>query len=178
MSLRARIQSHVVYAGIRMSTDKVRSTKLKFKGEKSKKKRKRETEDEPGASRRGEDERGDPDTWVVPDDPLQIRGPTFIYHPSDPSPICVNFDSTRNQIILHILDKEKSEGSDQMPSLLDRTPTDVSQVWITTRVAGSSTVNLRTGTGEVSPQSSKRGTYVSDTPLSSRASSCLAIHTA
>jgi protein FRG1 len=35
-----------------------------------------------------------------------------------------------------------------VPTLLDRTPTDVSQVWVITRVAGSPTVNLRTGTGE------------------------------
>jgi protein FRG1 len=36
----------------------------------------------------------------------------------------------------------------EAPSVLDRTPTEVSQVWVTTRVAGSPTVNLRTGTGE------------------------------
>jgi len=132
-----------------MSTEKVRSSKLKFKGEKTKKKRKREADDEAGgsSSRRREDERGDPETWVTPDDPLQIRGPTFIYHPSDPSPICVNFDSTRNRIVLYVMDKEKT-GDGTEPSLLERTPTDVSQVWITTRVAGSATVNLRTGTGE------------------------------
>jgi len=31
---------------------------------------------------------------------------------------------------------------------MDRTPTEVSQVWVTTRVAGSPTINLRTGVGE------------------------------
>ncbi|KII88368.1 hypothetical protein PLICRDRAFT_140523 [Plicaturopsis crispa FD-325 SS-3] len=132
-----------------MSTDKVRSSKLKFKGEKTKKKRKREAGDDAGGSssrrRKDEDDAG-LDTWVLPDDPAQIRGPTFVMHPSDPSPICINFDSTRNRIVLHSLDKDKTE--DEAPTSLDRTPTDVSQVWVTTRVAGSPTVNLRTGTGE------------------------------
>jgi protein FRG1 len=73
----------------------------------------------------------------------------FIIHPSDPSPICVNFDSTRNRIILHSLDKDlKTEEDGETPTILDRVPTEVSQVWVTTRVAGSPTVNLRTGTGE------------------------------
>lgn len=72
---------------------------------------------------------------------------SFIVHPSDPSPICVNFDSTRNRIILHPLDKDKTEEA-EAPTVLDRVPAEVSQVWVTTRVAGSPTVNLRTGTGE------------------------------
>lgn len=72
----------------------------------------------------------------------------FIIHPSDPSPICVNFDSTRNRIVLHALDKDIKTEDAETPSLLDRTPMEVSQVWVTTRVAGSPTVNLRTGTGE------------------------------
>ncbi|KAH7929736.1 hypothetical protein BV22DRAFT_106524 [Leucogyrophana mollusca] len=127
-----------------MSTEKVRSSKLKFKGEKTKKKRKREDDGETSGHRRAEDDE-DPDTWVLPEDPAEIRGPTFIVHPSDPSAISVNFDSTRNRIILHTLSKEvTSEG----PSLLERTPTEVAQVWVTTRVAGSPTINLRTGTGE------------------------------
>jgi len=128
--------------------EKVRSTKLKFKGEKIKKKRKREYGDEEGgsASKRA-DEDEDPETWVLPENPAEIRGPTFITHPSDPSPISVNFDSTRNKIILSSLDKDPSSDSDT-PSLLDRTPTEVAQVWVTTRVAGSATINLRTGTGE------------------------------
>ncbi|KAI6045697.1 FRG1-like family-domain-containing protein [Pisolithus marmoratus] len=121
--------------------DKVRSTKLKFKGDKTKKKRKRE-DDEGGPSRlrRMEDEE-EPDTWVMPESATEIRGPTFIVHPSDPSPISVNFDATRNRIILHPLDK------DSLP-LIDRVPTEISQVWVITRVAGSPTINLRTGTGE------------------------------
>jgi protein FRG1 len=73
----------------------------------------------------------------------------------------VNFDSTRNRIVLHIMDKEKSgEGTEPPPSLLERTPADVSQVWITTRVAGSATVNLRTGTGEVWPKYLPSGLHV------------------
>ncbi|KAH7889416.1 FRG1-like family-domain-containing protein [Phlebopus sp. FC_14] len=128
-----------------MSTEKVRSTKLKFKGEKTKKKRKRD--DEGGSStkhRRVEDDE-DPETWVMPENPAEIRGPTFIMHPSDTSPISVNFDSTRNRIILHSIDKEPSTDTS---SLLDRVPSEVGQVWVTTRVAGSPTINLRTGTGE------------------------------
>lgn len=133
-----------------MSTnDRVRSTKLTFKGEKAKKKRKREDGEEGSSSsrrRRKEDEES-PETWVLPEQAVEIRGPTFIMHPSDPSPICITFDSTRGRIVLHSLDKDKQEGT--LPvSLLERTPTEVSQVWVTTRVAGSPTINLRTGTGE------------------------------
>ncbi|KAG6918131.1 hypothetical protein DXG01_016320 [Tephrocybe rancida] len=132
-----------------MSTDKVRSTKLTFKGDKPTKKRKRED----GGSRsskkgRRKDDDEDPETWVLPDTPNEIRGPTFIMHPSDPSPICINFSSTTNRIMIYSFDKEKLDEDAETPSLLDRTPTDVSQVWVTTRVAGSPTVNLRTGTGE------------------------------
>jgi protein FRG1 len=62
-----------------MSTDKVRSTKLRFKGEKTKKKRKREDGDEASGSsrrrKRDEDEK-DPETWVLPENPNEIRGPT------------------------------------------------------------------------------------------------------
>jgi protein FRG1 len=132
-----------------MSTDKVRSTKLKFKGEKTKKKRKRETDDvgrASGSKRRDDDE--DPETWVLPENPYEIRGPTFIMHPSDPSPVSVNFNSTATRLVLHALDKEKLDDGTEPPKLLDRIPTDVSQVWVTTRVAGSLTINLRTGTGE------------------------------
>ncbi|KAG1832090.1 FRG1-like family-domain-containing protein [Suillus variegatus] len=125
--------------------EKVRSTQLKFKGDKIKKKRKREHHDEGSASKRVEDE--DPETWVLPENAAEIRGPTFIIHPSDPSPISVNFDSTRNKIVLSSLDKDSTSDTDT-PSLLDRIPTEVAQVWVTTRVAGSATINLRTGTGE------------------------------
>lgn len=132
-----------------MSTDKVRPAKLKFKGEKTKRKRRRETDDvgrASGSKRREDDE--DPETWVLPENPYEIRGPTFIMHPSDPSPVSVNFNSTATRLALQTLDKEKLEDGTDPPKLLDRIPTDVSQVWVTTRVAGSPTVNLRTGTGE------------------------------
>ncbi|KAG5638272.1 hypothetical protein H0H81_000917 [Sphagnurus paluster] len=132
-----------------MSTDKVRSTKLKFKGDKPRKKRRREDADAgPSKRSRRKDEEEDPETWVLPDTPNEIRGPTFIIHPSDPSPICINFNSTTNRIVLHSFDKEKLDDDEEPLKLLDRTPTDVSQVWVITRVAGSPTVNLRTGTGE------------------------------
>ena len=90
----------------------IRSSKLKFKGEKTKKKRKREDASEEGGSgsrrRRGEEEQS-PDTWVRPGQAIEIRGPTFIFHPSDPSPICINFDSTRNRIMLHPLVKGEAD---------------------------------------------------------------------
>ncbi|KAF9053856.1 hypothetical protein BDZ89DRAFT_1088326 [Hymenopellis radicata] len=130
------------------STEKVRSTKLKFKGEKTKKKRKRDVDDEgrPSGSKRKDDDK-ESDAWVLPDNPNEIRGPTFLIHPSDPSPVTINFNSTTNRVVLHVLDKDRSEDDQEIP-LLERTPTDVSQVWVTTRVAGSPTVNLRSGTGE------------------------------
>lgn len=130
--------------------DRVRSSKLKFKGEKAKKKRKREDGEEGSSSsrrRRKEDEES-PETWTLPEQAVEIRGPTFITHPSDPSPICITYDSTRGRIVLHSLDKDKQEGAAQPVSILERTPTEVSQVWVITRVAGSPTINLRTGTGE------------------------------
>ncbi|KAF9013988.1 FRG1-like family-domain-containing protein [Cyathus striatus] len=130
--------------------EQVRSTKLKFKGEKTKKKRKRDPEDEGRAggsgSKRKQDDM-DPETWVLPENANEIRGPTFILHPSDPSPVSINFNSTTNRIVIHLLDKEKGADA-EFPTLLDRVPTDVAQVWVTTRVAGSPTINLRSGTGE------------------------------
>ncbi|KAJ7271910.1 FRG1-like family-domain-containing protein [Mycena haematopus] len=132
-----------------MSEAKVKSSKLTFKGEKTKKKRKRADGDDgrPGGSKRKEEEK-DPETWVLPEQPNEIRGPTFIVHPSDPSPICVTYNSTSNRVVLSTLDKAQLDDTENPPALLDRTPTDVSQVWVITRVAGSLTVNLRTGTGE------------------------------
>ncbi|KAF8163474.1 FRG1-like family-domain-containing protein [Crassisporium funariophilum] len=129
--------------------EQVRSSKLKFKGEKTKKKRKRDDGDEKaGSSSKRKVDDKDPETWVLPENVNEIRGPTFIVHPSDPSAISINFSSTTNRINLHALDKDKSEEGAEPVSLLDRIPTDVAQVWVTTRIAGSSTVNLRTGTGE------------------------------
>ena len=48
-------------------------------------------------------------------------------------------------------EEEDAVGEDEAEegvSLLDRVPTEVSQVWVVTRVAGSPTINLRTGVGE------------------------------
>lgn len=134
-----------------MSTDKPRVSKLRFKGDKTKKKRKHEDDDAgPSTRRRKDDDDEAPETWVLPGQPHEIRGPTFIFHPSDPSPICVTFDATRGRIVLHALDKDvkTEEGAEAPATMLDRTPTEVSQVWVTTRVAGATTINLRTGTGE------------------------------
>lgn len=124
-----------------------KSLRLKFKGEKVKKKRRHDDDEVEGSSRRRRrhdaQDAASPELWVQPDQATEIRGPTFIFHPSDPSPICVSFDATRNRIAIHPLEKLEDSGS-----ILDRTPSEVSQVWVTTRVAGAGTINLRTGTGE------------------------------
>ncbi|EJD02409.1 uncharacterized protein FOMMEDRAFT_147388 [Fomitiporia mediterranea MF3/22] len=133
-------------------------TKLRFKGDKPKKKRKHVEdgdEAEPSRRRRREDEEENDETWVRPEKPEEIRGPVFIMHPSDPSPVCISFDSTRGRAVISSLDKDKGakdgEAEDagdnkEEGSLLSREPTDVSQVWVATRVAGSDTLTLRTGT--------------------------------
>ncbi|KAK7054748.1 hypothetical protein VNI00_003211 [Paramarasmius palmivorus] len=146
-----------------MSDTKPRSSKLKFKGDKSShksKKRKRDHEDGeeigPSSSKRkgkGKEDTTDPESWVLPETPEEIRGPTWIIHPSDPSWISINFNSTTNRVVIASLDKDKGEDDDEQgegqgTGLLDRTPTDVAQVWVTTRVAGSPTINIRSGTGE------------------------------
>lgn len=128
--------------------DQIRSTKLKFKGEKPKKKRKREHGDDDkrgGSSRRKVDEQ-EPESWVMPENVNELRGPTFIIHPSEP-PISINYNSTAHRIVLNALDKERADDN-EVVKLLDRTPADVSQVWVITRVSGSATINIRTGTGE------------------------------
>jgi len=126
----------------------VRSSKLKFKGEKTKKKRKRENDEEGSSSKRRAAEDLDPGKWVLPEEESEIRGPTFIFHPSDPSPISINFNSTTNKIVIYSLDRAKSEEDDKPVALLEHEPRDVAQVWVVTRIAGSSTINIRTGTGE------------------------------
>jgi protein FRG1 len=131
-----------------MSDAKVRPSKLKFKGEKSKKKRKREHDDEAGPSSSKRREEEDLDTWVLPEGANEIRGPTFIVHPSDPFPLSINFNATAGKVVLHSLDKDQAEDSDEPLKIMDRTPTDVAQVWVVTRIAGSPTINIRTGTGE------------------------------
>jgi protein FRG1 len=125
----------------------VRPTKLKFKGEKTRKKRSRDDDHDEShvKHKRSKEDDIDPETWVLPEDPTHIRGPTFIIHPSDPSHICVTFSAAAGRVVLQPLDKGESSKVD---SVLERVPTDVNQVWVVTRVAGSPTVNLRTGTGD------------------------------
>jgi len=132
----------------------VRATKLTFKGDSKKKKKRKHREvdeDDDGAKRakreRKEDEH--PEAWVFPDNPNEIRGPTFFYHPSDP-PVCVTYDAHRRKIMLVPLPKVESEPApgEEGPPILTYTPTETSQVWVSTRVAGSETVNLRTGAAE------------------------------
>ena len=129
--------------------EQVRSTRLKFKGEKTKKKRKRDggNEDERGgSSSKRKLEEQEPETWVMPENVNELRGPTFLIHPSDP-PISINYNSTTSRVVLQSLEKDQSDGTD-LVKLLDREPSDVSQVWVITRVAGSPTINIRSGTGE------------------------------
>jgi protein FRG1 len=144
---RYRGNPHLILASHMSSTPVVRSTKLKFKGEKLKKKRKREDGEtsERHTRRRKDDDDLSPESWVLPEDPLEIRGPTFLMHPSDPTPLCVTYDSTRRKVLLHSMTKSEDE---EETNVLDRTPAEVSQVWVSTRVAGSPTINLRTGAGE------------------------------
>ena len=77
--------------------------------------------------------------WVQPETPIEVLGPTFIVHPSEP-PACVAYDSTRDRLTFPSLPT-----TEPITSL---TPTDVSHVWVITRIAGSPTVNLRTATGK------------------------------
>lgn len=128
--------------------DRVRSTKLSFKGDSKKKKKHNKSHTE----RKAEKEE-DPETWVMPDNANEIRGPTFFFHPSEP-PICVTYNSTQQKIKLSNLPKPeiKSEEDDDAPSegssLLKHIPTDTSQVWVITRIAGSTTINFRTGSAD------------------------------
>ncbi|KZS91060.1 hypothetical protein SISNIDRAFT_443439 [Sistotremastrum niveocremeum HHB9708] len=128
-------------------SDRVRSTKLTFKGD-SKKKRKTKVH----AERKVEKEE-DPETWVLPDNANEIRGPTFFFHPSDP-PICVTYNSTQQKIKLNnllkseIKEEDDGAGPSEGPSLLKHVPTDTSQVWVVTRIAGSTTINFRTGSAD------------------------------
>lgn len=142
-------------------------TKLKFKGDKGKKKRRHEDDDGTAVKRKRHDAEDEDDSaWVRPEKVEEIRGPVFILHPSDPTPLCVAFDATRGKVTLSSLDKTskpepeagEEDGGEDEPrdqtqtqtapvsvSVMDRTPTDVSQVWVSTRVAGSDTLSLRSG---------------------------------
>lgn len=80
--------------------------------------------------------------WVKPDVPIQVLGPTFIVHPSSPHKVCIAFDGARQRITVSSLpDADEDEGGELRPK-------EVSQVWVTTRVAGSETINLRTADGK------------------------------
>ena len=133
----------------------IRATKLSFKGDSKKKKKRKHRDDGEGddgekRAKREKKEDEHPEAWVLPDNPNEIRGPTFCYHPSDP-PVCITYDAHRRKIMLVPLPKLETEASaseDGAPPILSYTPTETSQVWVTTRVAGSETINLRTGTGE------------------------------
>lgn len=118
-------------------TDRIRSTKLVFKGDKPKKKKRKDKEAETGK----DDDKIDPQSWVQPDNAIQVYGPTFILHPSEP-PICITYDATRSRIKLHVVHPEPGE------PLLSVKPTEISQVWVVTRVAGAETINLRTAEGK------------------------------
>ncbi|CAE6528582.1 unnamed protein product [Rhizoctonia solani] len=121
-------------------SEKPKSKRLAFKGEKKSKKRKvREVEEQ------GEGDI-DPGTWVQPETPEQVLGPTFIVHDSG-TPTCVGFDSTRNRINIQTL-SSASSSSGETSKPLSIVPTEVHQVWVATRVAGSLTINLRTPEGK------------------------------
>ncbi|EJD34138.1 hypothetical protein AURDEDRAFT_28969, partial [Auricularia subglabra TFB-10046 SS5] len=118
----------------------IRATKLTFKGDKPSKKRKRKERDDdgPSSSRLSPSADDEPERWVLPENALELRGPTFIFHPSEP-PLCVSYDTGRSKLALSAL----SPAADQ--PLKECTPAQVSHVWVATRVAGAETVNFRTG---------------------------------
>jgi protein FRG1 len=84
--------------------------------------------------------------WVLPELPGQILGPTFMFHASDP-PVCVAYDQTRAKIMLPTLSRTDPETSETIP-LLSMEPKEVQHVWVTTHVAGTDTINLRTPDGK------------------------------
>jgi protein FRG1 len=138
----------------------VRATKLSFKGDKkTKRKRKHrdDDDDDNGVKKAKREKKEDehPDAWVFPDNPNEVRGPTFFFHPSDP-PVCITYDATRRKITLVPLSRPEINDTDidtkpdstGQAAFLSYTPSETSQVWVITRVAGSETVNLRTGAAE------------------------------
>jgi protein FRG1 len=134
----------------------VRATKLTFKGDKkTKKKRKhRDSDDDNDTEKKAKREKKEdehPEAWVFPDNPNEVRGPTFFFHPSDP-PVCITYDATRRKIMMVPLTKHEANDADNdtdpTHTLLSHTPSETSQVWVITRVAGSETINLRTGAAD------------------------------
>ncbi|KAG9010090.1 hypothetical protein FRB93_004752 [Tulasnella sp. JGI-2019a] len=122
-----------------MSEGKAKSKKLTFKGDKKVKKRKRRDDDDEEHDNHGESSSADPQAWVKPEQELEVLGPTYIVHPSEP-PICITYDSARGRVALHALPTDQN--------ILDLTPTEISHVWVVTRIAGSQTINLRTADGK------------------------------
>jgi len=123
-----------------MSEGKVKSKKLTFKGDKKVKKRKRNDDDDgERGNNPGEGSSGDPQAWVQPDTELEVLGPTYVVHPSEP-PVCITYDSARSRVALHPLPTDQN--------VLELTPTEIAHVWVVTRIAGSPTINLRTADGK------------------------------
>lgn len=118
------------------STSTVKATKLRFKGESKKRKRTRHNEDN-GAGPSGTDEQ-DAESWVNPTSALFIRGPVWITHSSESVKYCITFNSISNKLILATLPLDASADG----------PTDVAQVWVATRIAGTDTIDLRTGSAD------------------------------
>lgn len=83
---------------------------------------------------------------MLPENPQQVTGPTFIFHPSDP-PLCIAFNQTSSKITLPAISRPE-EGSSESKPVVSLVPTDVSHVWVSTRVAGSETMNFRTPDGK------------------------------
>jgi protein FRG1 len=116
-------------------------TKLKFKGEKTKKRKR--THDDPEhqgtSTHEGNDEQG----WVDAESLDDIStGPLFVTFNSSP-PVALASDPL-GKIFASVL-KVKEEDFTE-PTNLE--PEDVRQVWIATRVVGSSKISLKTATGK------------------------------
>ena len=116
-------------------------TKLKFKGEKPKKRKRNEDDPEKlGASRHdGNDE---DQGWVNAESLDDIStGPLFITFASSP-PVAVASDSL-GKVYASVLKLPDEDGD-----LEKAEPDDVRQVWIATRLTGSSKICLKTATGK------------------------------
>lgn len=106
---------------------------------------------------KGSNGRSLPTDWVLPENAQQVIGPTFIFHPSVP-PLCVAFNQTSSKITLPAIARAAEDGdgdgnggggsSAAAGPLAALVPTDVSHVWVSTRVAGSETTNFRTPDGK------------------------------